>query len=132
MHMQIMHSIGNLLGPRNHPVYGNCVLLILEQIEKRSVRTELHNYAIARRFLRTDTLELNNVGMIEFSKVPNIGFFQFRDFLHSYRLIVEHSRKYRPLSTATEECEIGNLVKWNFPVICKNKSGLDIAKRKIK
>lgn len=53
VYVQIVHATGDLFGPRDHPIGGHHVLLVLDQIEQGTVGAELHHDAKAG-LLRAD------------------------------------------------------------------------------
>ena len=63
------------------------------------------------------SLERDDVWMIEFPQMTNVRLLNVAHFLDSDLVLVELSEEDRSLSATPEPLQIGNVLKWNFPVI---------------
>lgn len=55
--------------------------------------------------------------MVESPKMSDVGFLDVPDFLHGHLVLVELSEEYSALRSASEPLKIGDVLKWNFPII---------------
>ena len=67
----------------------------------------LHDNAVARG-LCADTLELNDVWMVELSQVMNGGLTFVFDFLDCHQLVVQFANEDGALGTGTQPLQVGN------------------------
>ena len=101
LRVKIVHPGGDLLGPRHHPIGGDDLLLLLEEVGEGAVGAELHDDAEARG-LRAHPFELDDVGVVEFAQVSDVGFFDVEDLLDGDGLVVEHAGEDDALAAAAE------------------------------
>lgn len=114
--VQVLHSGRNLIGPLDKPRRRNLLFSLTEEIEQRSVRTELHQHA-EHRGLCAHTLELDHIGVVQFAKVPDVRLVRLLHLLDGHVVVLPFADEDGSLSAGAKPLQVGNVFEGNFPVV---------------
>ena len=119
MLVQVAHPRGDLFRPLHQLLWGN-LLPLPQQVEERPIGTIFHDDTEDGR-LGTNATELNDVWVVELSQVLDVHLVLLLHFLHGHRLPFVLADKHGPLGAGTEPFQVGDVLKRDLPVICRNK-----------
>lgn len=96
--------------------------LILSHFQ-RIFKDEIHTLTKPRYDL--NLLERNDIWVIQFPQVFNIGLLDITHFLHRHFLPVQFPEKHCSLRPTSQPLEVGYVLKRNFPVVCYRNKALN-------
>merc|ERR1711971_40462 len=118
MLMRIAHPCRNLLGPF-HQLLRRNLLSLSQKVEERSIRTILHDDT-ENRCLGANTAELYNVWVVELAQVLDLDLVLLLDLLDRDSFPFVLANKDCPLGSRAQAFQIGDVLKWDLPVILFN------------
>ena len=129
--VKVVHTSGDLLGPLHQLLRMN-LLTVPEEVEESAVRTVLHHDAEhggldtnsperdnddrIYRF-KVHSLELDNVGMVEFPQVYDVRLELLLHLLHGHLFPLVLPHEDGPLCPGAEPLQLLYGFKWNLPVV---------------